>query len=55
MAFAASSGATACMQRTVLRHQVECSPCFLSDCPLDFRCMHAVAPEEAANAILALI
>jgi heptosyltransferase-2 len=39
----------------VLRHQVECSPCFLRACPLDFRCMHAVAPEEAANAILALI
>jgi heptosyltransferase II len=40
---------------TVLRHQVECSPCFLRECPLDFRCMHAVAPEEAARAILALI
>jgi heptosyltransferase-2 len=40
---------------TVLRHQVECSPCFLSECPLDFRCMHAVVPEEAATAILALI
>jgi heptosyltransferase II len=40
---------------TVLRHQVECSPCFLRECPLDFRCMHAVAPEEAARAILALM
>ena len=40
---------------TVLRHQVECSPCFLRECPLDFRCMHAVVPEEAANAVLALI
>jgi heptosyltransferase-2 len=40
---------------TVLRHQVECSPCFLRDCPLDFRCMHAVAPEEAARAVLALM
>ena len=40
---------------TVLRHQVECSPCFLRECPLDFRCMRAVAPEEAANAMLALI
>jgi lipopolysaccharide heptosyltransferase II len=39
----------------VLRHQVECSPCFLRECPLDFRCMHAVAPEEAARAVLALI
>ena len=40
---------------TVLRHQVECSPCFLRECPLDFRCMHAVEPEEAARAVLALI
>jgi lipopolysaccharide heptosyltransferase II len=40
---------------TVLRRQVECSPCFLRECPLDFRCMHAVAPEEAAQAILALM
>ncbi|HEU4679289.1 MAG TPA: glycosyltransferase family 9 protein, partial [Terrimicrobiaceae bacterium] len=38
---------------TVLRHQVECSPCFLRECPLDFRCMHAVTPEEAAQAVLA--
>ena len=40
-------------KRPVLRHQVECSPCFLRECPLDFRCMRAVSPEEAANAILA--
>jgi lipopolysaccharide heptosyltransferase II len=40
---------------TVLRHQVECSPCFLRECPLDFRCMRAVSPEEAAKAILALM
>ena len=40
---------------TVLRHQVECSPCFLRECPLDFRCMHAVEPDEAARAVLALV
>ena len=27
----------------VLRHHVECSPCFLRKCPIDFRCMKAVA------------
>jgi heptosyltransferase-2 len=40
---------------TVLRHQVECSPCFLRDCPLDFRCMKAVTPAEAAEAVLQLL
>lgn len=36
----------------ILRHQVECSPCFLRECPLDFRCMKAVGVEEAAQAVL---
>jgi heptosyltransferase-2 len=35
----------------VVRHQVECSPCFLRECPLDFRCMKAVTVEEVAAAI----
>ena len=30
----------------IVRHQVECSPCFLRECPLDFRCMKAVTVEE---------
>jgi lipopolysaccharide heptosyltransferase II len=40
----------------VLRHHVECSPCFLRECPLDFRCMNAVTVEEvvaAASRVLA--
>jgi len=40
---------------TVLRHQVECSPCFERECPLDFRCMRAISPEEAAGQTLALL
>lgn len=35
----------------VLRHQVECSPCFLRECPLDFRCMKAVTVEETVAAV----
>jgi heptosyltransferase II len=35
----------------VVRHQVECSPCFLRECPLDFRCMKAVSVEEVVTAI----
>ena len=39
----------------ILRHQVECSPCFLKECPLDLRCMKAVSAEEAADALLELL
>jgi len=42
-------------QHTVLREHVECSPCFLRQCPLDFRCMKAIEPEMAAKAILAAL
>ncbi len=38
----------------VVRHQVECSPCFLRECPLDFRCMKAIKADEVAAAVKAL-
>ena len=39
----------------ILRHHVECSPCFLRRCPIDFRCMKAVSVEEVANAVLSVL
>jgi lipopolysaccharide heptosyltransferase II len=39
----------------VLRHHVECSPCFLRECPIDFRCMKAVSADEVAVAVLSLL
>jgi lipopolysaccharide heptosyltransferase II len=39
----------------VLRHQVECSPCFLRECPIDFRCMKAVSPQEVVDAALSIL
>jgi lipopolysaccharide heptosyltransferase II len=36
----------------VLRHHIACSPCFLRECPLDFRCMKAVEPDEVVEAVL---
>ena len=40
---------------TILRHHVECSPCFLRECPIDFRCMNAVSADEVAGAVLAML
>jgi heptosyltransferase-2 len=36
----------------VLRHQVECSPCFLRECPIDFRCMQAITVEMVSEAVM---
>ena len=39
----------------VIRHQVECSPCFLRECPIDFRCMKAVTVEEVVQTVSLLL
>lgn len=38
----------------VVRHHVECSPCFLRECPIDFRCMQDVKAEEIASLAVAI-
>lgn len=40
---------------TILRHHVECSPCFLRECPIDFRCMKAITTDEVAGAVLSML
>ena len=39
----------------IIRHQVECSPCFLRECPIDFRCMKTVTVEEVTRAVLSML
>jgi len=39
----------------VLRHHVECSPCFLRKCPIDFRCMKAVSVQEVVDAVMSIL
>jgi heptosyltransferase-2 len=41
----------------VIKHPVDCNPCFLRKCPTDFRCMKEISAEEvieAARQLLAL-
>ncbi|CAA9237787.1 MAG: ADP-heptose--lipooligosaccharide heptosyltransferase II [uncultured Chthoniobacterales bacterium] len=42
-------------RNVVVRHHVECSPCFLRKCPIDFRCMHAVTSDEVVAQVLAAL
>jgi len=40
---------------TIIRHHVECSPCFLHECPIDFRCMKTVTVPEVVNAVMLIV
>ena len=39
----------------IVRHHVECSPCFLRECPIDFRCMKEVTTAEVVNAMMSIL
>jgi heptosyltransferase-2 len=41
-------------QRTIW-HQPACGPCFLSDCPIDHRCLQAVEVAEVAAAVMSAL
>jgi heptosyltransferase-2 len=36
--------------KTLVRRQVECSPCFLRECPIDHRCMTRITVEDVFDA-----
>jgi heptosyltransferase-2 len=36
----------------LLRVNVPCSPCFLRECPIDFRCMNGISVERSVEAVL---
>jgi heptosyltransferase-2 len=40
---------------TVVRHNVECSPCMLRDCPIDHRCMTRVEVDDVYSAARELL
>ena len=37
---------------TIVHEPVECSPCYLRECPIDFRCMRRITVEQVTNAVL---
>ncbi len=39
-------------QDTAVRRHVECSPCFLRECPIDFRCMKEIPSSRVSAAVL---
>jgi lipopolysaccharide heptosyltransferase II len=43
------------VRHRVVRQHVDCSPCFLRECPLDFRCMTSVTIQEVVAAVESLL
>jgi lipopolysaccharide heptosyltransferase II len=39
----------------IVKHPVDCSPCGLRECPIDFRCMKGVTVDQVHRAVLGLI
>lgn len=39
-------------RHSILRSNAPCSPCFLRECPIDFRCMNGISVEQAVEAVV---
>jgi heptosyltransferase-2 len=39
----------------IVREKVDCSPCFLRECPIDYRCMLRIEPDRVTHAIESLL
>ena len=40
------------LRHRLLKSDAPCSPCFLRECPIDFRCMHGIGIERVVAAVL---
>jgi len=40
------------LRHRVIRSDAQCAPCFLRDCPIDFRCMTGIAAERVVNVVM---
>ncbi len=36
----------------LLKSDAQCSPCFLRECPIDFRCLNGISAERVVQAVL---
>jgi heptosyltransferase II len=42
------------LRHPILKSNAPCSPCFLRDCPIDFRCMNGISVESVVGAVVKL-
>lgn len=42
-------------QPGLVKGTAPCAPCFLRECPIDFRCMHSISADRVASAVLAAL
>jgi heptosyltransferase-2 len=42
-------------QHRLLKSDAPCSPCFLRECPIDFRCLNGISAERVVEAVLQII